>query len=113
MGPLFRNSGFPLYHEAMLFVRMRPQQRQASFEATFTAARSPLSSGLQALAFYERAGLVKRITPLSEEAPHYASRMLVRSARNARVKPELLGAPGNGAEGWSASALNLSALNKG
>lgn len=109
MGPLFRNSGFPLYHEAMLFVRMRPQQRQESFEATFTAARSALSSGLQALAYYERAGLVKRVTPLSKEAPHYASRMLVSSVRNARVMPELLGAPGNEAEGWSASALNLSA----
>ncbi|MFC0808531.1 S8 family serine peptidase [Ensifer sp. P24N7] len=109
MGPLFRNAGFPAYHEAMLFVRMRPQERQPTFEATFAAARSPLSSGLQALAYYERASLVKRVTPVSKEAPHYASRMLVGPARDARVKPELLGVPGADAEGWAASALNLSA----
>ncbi|AWI61252.1 hypothetical protein [Sinorhizobium fredii] len=68
MGPLFRNAGLPTYHEAK-FVRMRPQPRQASFEATFAAARTPLSSGLQALCYYERAGLVKRVTPVSREAP--------------------------------------------
>ncbi|MEY9536373.1 S8 family peptidase [Sinorhizobium fredii] len=109
MGPLFRNAGLPTYHEAMLFVRMRPQPRQASFEATFAAARTPLSSGLQALCYYERAGLVKRVTPVSREAPHYTSRMLVRPTRNAGAKPEVLGVPGSDIEGWSAPALNMNA----
>ncbi|ACP22364.1 putative protease (plasmid) [Sinorhizobium fredii NGR234] len=109
MGPLFRNAGLATYHAATLFVRMRPQPRQASFEATFAAARTPLSSGLQALCYYERAGLVKRVTPLSREAPHYASRMLVRPTRGAGAKPEVLGVPGSDVEGWSAPALNMNA----
>ncbi|GEC34747.1 hypothetical protein ABIA25_006608 [Sinorhizobium fredii] len=68
MGPLFRNAELSTYHEALLFVRMRPQPREASFEATFAATRTPLSSGLQALWYYERAGLVKGVTPVSREA---------------------------------------------
>ncbi|ACP22368.1 hypothetical protein NGR_b09120 (plasmid) [Sinorhizobium fredii NGR234] len=99
MGPLFRNAGLPTYHEAMLFVRMKPQPRQASLEATFAAARTPLSSGLQALCYYERAGLVKRVTPVSREAPHSSSRMLVRPTRNAGAKPEVLGVSGSDIEG--------------
>ncbi|AFL51400.1 subtilisin family serine protease [Sinorhizobium fredii] len=109
MGPLFRNAGLPTYHEAMLFVRMKPQPHQPNFEATFAAARTPLSSGLHALSFYERAGMVKRVTPLSRESPHYASRMLVRPNRDSGAQAELVGIPGNEAEGWSATALNMNA----
>ncbi|ASY59406.1 Cold-active alkaline serine protease (plasmid) [Sinorhizobium sp. CCBAU 05631] len=109
IGPLFRNAGLPAYHEAMLFVRMKPQPRQPSFEATFEAARASFGSGLQALSFYERAGLVKRVTPVSRESPHYASRMLVRPSRDGSAKPELLGVPENEGDGWSAPALNLNA----
>lgn len=113
MGPLFKNAGLPAYHEAMLFVRMKPQQHQRSFEAALAVARAPQSAGLQALAFFERAGLVKRVTPVSRTSPHFTSRMLVRPAREPNSKPEVLGVSGEEVGGWSAPSLSLNAALDG
>ncbi|WP_457581008.1 S8 family peptidase [Ensifer canadensis] len=109
MGPLFKHSGLPFYHEAMLFVQMRPQQPHRSFESALAVARAPLSAGLQALAFFERAGLIKRVTPVSKKSPHYTSRMLVRPPMAKGAKPEPVGVLGDDVEGWSAPTLNLNA----
>ncbi|MFK3967474.1 S8 family peptidase [Ensifer adhaerens] len=109
MGPLFKHSGLPVYHEAMLFVQMRPQPQHGSFESALAVARAPLSAGLQALAFFERAGMIKRVTPVSRTSPHYTSRMLVRPSTERGARPELIGVLGDDLEGWSAPTLNLSA----
>ncbi len=109
MGPLFKHFGLPVYHDAMLFVQMKPQPQHRTFESALAVARAPLGAGLQALAFFERAGLVKRVTPVSKESPHYASRMLVRPAIARGAMPELVGVAGENVDGWSAPTLNLNA----
>ncbi|THK37001.1 protease [Ensifer sp. MPMI2T] len=113
MGPLFTNAGLPAYHEAMLFVRMKPQPHHRSLEAAVAASRPPLTAGLEALTFCERAGLVKRVTPVSRSSPHYFSRMLVRPARepDSRLGPQTI--PVSEEEGASASALSLNAALDG
>lgn len=109
MGRLFRSAGLPAYHDAMLFVRMKPRQQHPTFEAALATARTPLTSGLQALAFFERAGLVKRVTPVSRLSPQYSSRMLVRPARDPHAKPELLPLATDDSVGWSAPVLAMNA----
>lgn len=68
------NGELPAYHERMLIVKMKPTiQPMASF-ASFGELPSSFRStpGISALATFERAGLIKRVTPLSrrvEEPP--------------------------------------------
>jgi hypothetical protein len=60
----------PLYHEDMLIVKLRPTATAPLTAATtLSAAALPLatSPGLSALAVYERAGLIKRVTPLGQQ----------------------------------------------
>jgi subtilisin family serine protease len=107
MGPLFRNSGLPMHHDGMLFVRMKPQEPMAApARIAAAAARVTTGGGLQALAFYERAGLVKRVTPVARSQPHYFGRMLAQTAEGTGG---LLGITSLDVDSLSASALSLSA----
>jgi subtilisin family serine protease len=55
----------PEYHEDMLLVKMRPAAATFAATAAFASMGTlGASPGVSALAFYERAGLIKRVTPL-------------------------------------------------
>jgi len=59
----------PEYHEDMLLVKMRPSAApfaNVAFQSPATV--SAASPGLSVLAVYERAGLIKRVTPLQRPA---------------------------------------------
>jgi Subtilase family len=64
--PIFSTGQLPTYHEGMLIVKMRSS---ASIRATSAAnfeERSVLESpGISALSTFERAGLIKKVTPLA------------------------------------------------
>ncbi len=62
----------PEYHEDMLLVKMRPS---AAMFATAAALPTVLSAspGLSVLNVYERAGMIKRVTPLRQPAGGYST----------------------------------------
>jgi subtilisin family serine protease len=65
MDPLFSSQSIPEFHDGMLFVQMRASSAPlATASAALAAVSEPPSSGLAAMAFYERAGLVKRVVPV-------------------------------------------------
>jgi hypothetical protein len=72
MQPVFSTVSLPEYHEGMLLVRTRPSTLGAGVGAAAGMSISTLgdqtSSGLAAMAFYERAGLVKRVVPIARQS---------------------------------------------
>jgi len=64
--PIFSGMQLPEYHEGMLIVKVRSSSSLRS-ALTATAARSNVldSHGISALSTFERAGLIKRITPIT------------------------------------------------
>ncbi|RDV16869.1 protease [Pontibacter diazotrophicus] len=59
----------PEYHEGQLIVKMRTMASPAGIPASDYTAASPLAtSGMSALSFFERGGLIKRVIPLSAPA---------------------------------------------
>jgi subtilisin family serine protease len=73
--PVFRTESRAAYHEGMLVVRVR-QTTPAAGLAVAAAAASfvPQTAGLAALSFYERAGMIKRIVPLSRAGAEVSRR---------------------------------------
>jgi hypothetical protein len=77
---IFGTEPLPSHHDGLLIVQMRPEVMRAgaAFALSATAA-APMTTGLSALSFYERAGLIKRVVPLSRgpenaaPAPHMAA----------------------------------------
>jgi hypothetical protein len=62
----FTSAGFPAYHSGMLIVKMRPS---AANLAPLAGGRHVMTSmtetpGVSALTMFDRAGLVKRVTPI-------------------------------------------------
>lgn len=80
--PLFSSGSGPLYHEGMLVLKTRPEVRRLAAVAMNGASRSAAvanSPGLSALTVLERAGRIKRITPLSRSAERAVPRSAGRS----------------------------------
>lgn len=65
MQPTFSSNSRQEYHEGMLLVQLRSQPPFAPMIAANLAAVASTSSGVSAMAFYERAGLIKRVTPVA------------------------------------------------
>jgi subtilisin family serine protease len=66
--PTFSGSQLPEYHAGMLVVKVRASSNlRSTFTATATAASANVleTQGLSALSTFERAGLIKRITPIA------------------------------------------------
>lgn len=95
----------PIYHSAMLEVRFRTDFGPLAAAATMgvgvglTRSVAAASEGLGALMSYERSGLIRRVTPLSEAggAPIAASETPMLSAFSASVSPRLAVDPNRGA----------------
>lgn len=90
MGPLFTLSEKSEYHDNLLLVKMQPvtQAPGAIFPATFAggvAASHVLTQGISALSFYERAGMVRKVTPISSRRPQFASTFALANADSARI----------------------------
>jgi subtilisin family serine protease len=110
MGPLFKSDELPTYHDGMLFVRMKPRAPAADLlqgaGVAAAAAFVPNGGGMQALAFYERAGLVKRVTPVARDKPQYVGRMLAIGGQGTKGFKGITAA---GEHSLSALALGMSA----
>jgi subtilisin family serine protease len=67
MRPLFTTESAPAYHEGMLLVQAHPAPAAAAGAPGIAAlaAGGPANPGMAALAYYERAGMVKRVTPVT------------------------------------------------
>lgn len=64
-GAVFSTESLPLHHDELLVVKMRPEVMASGPAAPFsTMAVAPTTTGLSAVSFYERAGMIKRIVPL-------------------------------------------------
>lgn len=86
MEPLFETSAIPEYHPGSLLVGMRVSPLATPMGSTFAAAAAePQTTGLAAMAFYERAGLIKRIVPVYRDA----------SATDRSFSPAALGTVGS------------------
>ncbi|HEX9324720.1 MAG TPA: S8 family serine peptidase [Xanthobacteraceae bacterium] len=77
MRNVFSTESLPSYHENLLIVSVRKEALSSAptggplgqGQSAMMAAVSPATTGLGALAFYERAGMVKRVVPLRKEDP--------------------------------------------
>jgi subtilisin family serine protease len=103
MQPLFSSNSIPEYHDGMLFVQMRPSFAGTAHGAALGMAAfgEPTSSGVAAMAFYERAGLVKRVVPVARRP----------SAPAAGMSPAAFGV--SGAFGPTATLMSAAAFGKG
>ena len=93
--PLFSSAGQATHHEGMLIVKTRPRVRRfaaALADRTLDPEALMDSPGLSSLAFLERAGRIRRITPLSRQAerifPGYARSVAVLVAAQVAVPEE-------------------------
>jgi len=87
MGPLFTQGTAADYHEGMLLVQMRDGGTPAGAGAVGGSAGKASgfagqfgagpSGGLSALSYYERAGLLSRVTPLARGRARFAGHTLV------------------------------------
>jgi subtilisin family serine protease len=104
MRPIFSTSAIPAYHEGMLLVDMQPTPAGgvgiAAAAGLGVRGAVPTTTGMAALSFYERAGLIRRLVPVtrpSDERPSaprvgIAARMMAAGA----VSSEESRAPGAG-----------------
>src|SRR5215470_18088097 len=99
MEPLFSSQSIPDYHDGMLLVQLRPSAAPiaGAAAAAITASGEPASSGIAAMAFYERAGLIKRVVPVARR-------------RSVAGGPASLGT--SGAFGATATLLGASAFGR-
>ena len=77
---LFGSGNCPIYHEGRLIVKMRPSVSTFAAVGRATAEGLLDSPGLSVLAAFERAGMIKRVVPLSQPAPEYRPPMGIRGA---------------------------------
>ncbi len=61
---VFTTEALPAYHEGLLVVRMRHAAVHPTVAMATSAAEAPPTSGLSAVSFFERAGLLKGVVPL-------------------------------------------------
>jgi subtilisin family serine protease len=68
---VFSSESIPIHHEGLLIVKTRPEPRAGlgplSLQAVIASSSSDLTTGLSALAYYERAGMIKRVVPLRRD----------------------------------------------
>src|SRR3954447_9901438 len=71
MRPTFSSEAIPLYHEGMLLVRMQPLPTLSpAAVAAGTTRGVTTTSGMAVLAFFERAGMVRRVVPVTPAPRH-------------------------------------------
>ncbi len=64
MNRIFNSTGAPKYHDGMLVVETRPSLSPHIAVAGIAAAAA--GPGMSALSFYERAGMIKRVVPITK-----------------------------------------------
>ena len=104
MGPLFSTGAIPAYHEGMLLVRMQLTQTGAGITPAATLgmrAAMPTTAGMAALSFYERAGMIRRVVPVSRPS---ADRL---SAPRIGIAARMMAAGADSSEGSRASDAGL------
>lgn len=71
---MFSANSMPAYHDGMLAVQMKTLTTDPAITpASVSWADRPQTSGYAALSYYERAGLLKKITPISDVSPNFSS----------------------------------------
>jgi hypothetical protein len=93
--PTFSSAQLPEYHEGMLVVKVRASSNlRSTFTATAASANVLETQGMSALSTFERAGLIKRITPIarSSQAQTPAGSMMATLATSIEgIAPENIG----------------------
>ena len=91
MGPLFKNAAAPAYHDGKLLVRMRPSESGLS-GAAFASRLGGLaaSAGMSALSYYERAGMIRRVTPVARTGSRYAAGRFLAADREQAFEAAML-----------------------
>jgi hypothetical protein len=111
MSNVFSTASLPAHHEGMLVVKVRDESLSGDAPLPMGAASamslSSLSPGLGALSFYERAGRIKRVTPLRRETEQ-VTRPLGISAVSA-----LTFAPDAPAESKASKGVSIIELERG
>ena len=111
MAPLFSTGGLPEYHDGLLLVQMRQtgvvQPLGAMVGLDLFEPGGPFATpGMAALSFYERAGMVKRVT-LIRPAP------LAPPAAGITAAGIFLGSSGSGDAPKAGAGLNLLEIERG
>src|SRR5262249_5711609 len=78
MSNVFTTAALPAHHRELLVVKMREQSLSSDAPASISAVHemgaSSFSNGLGALAFYERAGKIKRVVPVRRDSERVTQR---------------------------------------
>lgn len=77
MGPLFTHESIPAYHDDLLLISMNPSLPAPPAGMVADAVPAP---GLAAVSFYERAGMIKRVTPIKAGRLRFESNNLIPPA---------------------------------
>ena len=106
MGPLFQQGSSSDYHEGKLLVTMRASSPAPDDRFSFAAAvAGPApTSGMAALSYFERAGLLREVTPISRRRARYAAHMISGPADRSGSFMEVTLAAASG-EGLAAATL--------
>lgn len=109
MDALFNYRALPRYHENMLLVRMKSSPRQSPGRALTSGVLAGFESqATSALGFYERAGMIRRVTPVRSRGVHFFA--------NTVAVPSTLALPGTkrrrgtGFLSMSEGTVNLDAI---
>lgn len=112
MGPLFTSADRPEYHDNMLLVRLQPigsAAVTASRDAAFGFTRG--SQGMSALSFYERAGLIRRVTPIESNRPGLQGHVVSGGTLGEKIASDVLGTSGlRAATILTAAGMNIPEL---
>ena len=89
---VFSSEALPLHHDELLAVRVRSDaMAPAMTMALNETAMMPSTAGLSALSFYERAGMIKRVVPLSGKEPGAGPRLEAATVLMAASVPSVTG----------------------
>lgn len=100
---VFTTQSLPAHHDGLLVVKLRSEAMTSgpTLPAMAMAMTPPTTQGLSALAFYERAGMIKRVVPLRKQAqggpyPAAAMPMTALAAMMHTPEPQKASDPGAG-----------------
>lgn len=85
---VFSTESLPVYHDELLIVNMRAGPAGAAPMAFTAMAAAPTTTGLSAISFYERAGMISRIVPLRRDYGRSASAPRLSAVAALTFSPE-------------------------
>ena len=92
---VFNTESLPVNHDGLLAVKVRAEALVSGPAMALGAMNvSPVTTGLSALSFYERAGLVKRVVPLRKHSESAGATPMLAAASALMIAP----APGQAAD---------------